>query len=318
MVDGRKHFSLPRMLALLAVLILETGLTVSLWADGWLGTGSNLRLLACAAAAALPLSVAAWLLLRNRFRFGLRSLLAAMALVAAFMYFTVRPLLEASEARRASRLLIANGAEVFTESNRGDFYVQLGYDPHPPRAYESLRGAIPAWLRPLAGDLPNFPPNDEVIDVWLQNNAQVAAFCEVANEFANLEDVGVGDVSPKAMELLRTRLPTLPRLVEVAVNGRTDVPADWLSSLTNVRSLSIWAEGNRMGSPLAIEHLQDIAKLPQLEVLLLFGYTVDDADIQVLAESKSLRFIVLKYSKVSEAAKRRLSDAMPHCEIRGD
>jgi hypothetical protein len=318
MANNGQRFSIVRVAILLVVLLVETALTVSLWADGWLGTGQHLRMMVAGAAAALPLGVAVWLLLRNRFRFGLRALLASMALVAVFMFFSVRPLLEARNARQASRLLIASGAEVFVDSHRGDFYVQLGYDPHLPRSYEPLRGAIPLWLKPLAVDLPNFPPDDAVINVLLLNDAQAAAFCQVATRLKNLEDVGISGVSANGMELLRKHLPQLPRLVEVSVNNDTDIPDGWLASLTNVRSISIWAEGKRMGSPLAPEHLQDIASLPQLKVLLIFGYSVNDADIQALSESTSLSHLVLRYSKVSEASKRKLSDAMPDCEIRGD
>jgi hypothetical protein len=123
MSDHGKRFSIVRVAALLAVLLIETALTVSLWASGWLGTGDHLRMVMAGAAAALPLIVAAALLFRHRFHFGLRALLAAMALVAMFMFFSVRPLLEAREARQASRWLADNGVKVFTELNRGDFFM---------------------------------------------------------------------------------------------------------------------------------------------------------------------------------------------------
>jgi hypothetical protein len=215
MTAQRKHFSLLRVLALLAVLLIETALTVSLWASGWLGTGDHLRMVMAGVAAALPLIVAAALLFRHRFHFGLRSLLAAMALVAVFMFFSVRPLLEARKARQASRWLADNGVKVFTELNRGDFFIQLGYDPHLPRSYEPPRGEIPSWLKPLSGDLSNFPPDGVVVEVWLESDAQVVAFGRVANRLPNLEDVGVSGLSADGMELLRKHLPQLPRLVDV-------------------------------------------------------------------------------------------------------
>jgi hypothetical protein len=165
--------------------------------------------------------------------------------------------------------------------------------------------------------LPNFPPDEAVIQVVLRNDAQVVAFCQVAQRLKNLEDLGVRGLSANGMELLRKHLPQLPRLVEVAVNNNIDIPDNWLASLTNVESLAVWAEGKRMGSPLAIKHLQDMAALPQLRVLLIFGYSVDDASIQALSESTSLRHLVLRYSKVTEAGKQQLSEALPECDIRG-
>src|SRR5215204_6005174 len=109
MPQGKARFLVIRMSALLVVLVTETALTVSLWHSGWLGTGSHLRLILCSVAAGLPLLLAATILFRHRFRFSLRGLLMIMALVAVFMFASVRPLLEAFDARQGSRLLTLNG-----------------------------------------------------------------------------------------------------------------------------------------------------------------------------------------------------------------
>jgi hypothetical protein len=157
-----------------------------------------------------------------------------------------------------------------------------------------------------------------VVEVWLESDAQVVAFGRVAHRLPNLEHVGVSGLSADGMEVLRKHMPQLPRLVDVTVNNAVDIPDGWLASLANVRSLGIWAEGKRMGSPLAVEHLRDVAELPQLKVLLIFGYAVDDDQIQALSRSKSLSHLVLRYSKVTPQGRRRLTEALPDLEIRGD
>jgi hypothetical protein len=248
----------------------------------------------------------------------MQSLLAAMALVAVFMFFTVRPLLEANDSRRASRLLAANGVVPQVESSRDDFFSQIEYDPRFPRNYGTSKGEIPRWLMPLAGDLVNYPQDDAIIEVALRGDDQVAAFCQVANRIGNLESLDVFGVSAKGMEQLQKRLPSVPRLLDISVNIDVDIPDGWFASLAQVRSLMVWAERQRMGSPLAVERLREIAELPNLKVLLLFGYSVNDANVQELARSRSLKRIVLRYSDVTEDGKRRLREAMPGCKILGD
>jgi hypothetical protein len=76
-------------------------------------------------------------------------------------------------------------------------------------------------------------------------------------------------------------------------------------------TVSLWASG-WLGTG---DHL---AELPQLKVLLIFGYAVDDDQIQALSRSKSLSHLVLRYSKVTPRGRRRLTDALPDLEIRGD
>jgi hypothetical protein len=309
-----KRFSIPRVAILLVILVVETALTVSLWADGWLGTGSHLRMIACAIAAALPLLVAAALLFRNRFRFGLRSLLAAMALVAVFMFFSVRPLLEARDARQASRLLALNGARLEVESEGDEFDTRIGHNPRPPRSTVEPRGAIPLWLKPLAGDLPSLPPDDAIITVFVENDAQALALCQMASQLKNLENIRVGPhVSPSGMELLRKTMPQFERLVELTISLMP--PDGWLSSLTEVRSLFVSPNDAKLQCNLKANHLKEISELPNLEVFSVLGHGIADEDVQALSRSTSLRRILLRKTDVTEAGEQALSEAMPDCEI---
>jgi hypothetical protein len=309
-----ERFSEVRMAALLLVLAAETALTVSLWQSGWLGTGSHLRLMLCGIAAGLPLLLALVIIFRHRFRFSLRSLLMVMALVAVFMFASVRPLLEAYEARRASQLLALNGVELQVEPLNDEFYMRLGHDPRPPRSLSTPRGEIPLWLRPLAGDLSSLPPDEAVISLDVSTDEQVLALSQMAPRLKNLESLQIwGRLSPSAMALLQKIIPQLERLAELHVGVPT--PAGWLGSLTSIRSLFVRGVGAAPGTPLTIEQFQEIANLPRLEVLSVFGDGANDATVPPLAGCKTLRRLLLRKTDVSPSAARALSDAMPNCEI---
>jgi hypothetical protein len=70
----------------------------------------------------------------------------------------------------------------------------------------------------------------------------------------------------------------------------------------------MWAEGAFAGQPFPDEHLEDIAALPNLEVLMVLGYGLDDADAETLASSESLRRIILRRTAFTPVGESRLSD----------
>ncbi len=313
------------MLALLAVLTIETVLTMSLWADGWLGTGQHLRMMVAGAAAALPLGVAVWLLLRNRFRFGLRSLLAAMALVAVFMFLSVRPLLEARNARQASRLLTSVGIKLDLEPEDDHYrtiYMQIGHymkiehDLRPPRSVAKSPREIPTWLRPIAGDLPSLPSDDNVLSVGVESDVQMVALCQMAPRLKNLESIAIwGQVSPAGLGLLKNTLPKFESLVELQLG--VPAPVGYFESLTTIRSLFIWREQATHARWLTATHLQEIAGMPRLEVLMFLGYgNINDSNVHVLSRSNSLKRLLFRMASISRDAQIDLSEAMPRCEIR--
>jgi hypothetical protein len=58
--------------------------------------------------------------------------------------------------------------------------------------------------------------------------------------------------------------------------------------------------------------------MPQLKMLWIFQYPVSDADVAVLSESKTLRYIMFKRTAVTAAGVEKLSETMPDCVIRRD
>jgi hypothetical protein len=232
-----------------------------------------------------------------------------------FMFVSVRPLLDAYEARRGAQLLAHHGIKLNLHSVRDDFYTRIEFDPRPPRSFASERGEIPFWLRPLSGDLASLPLDESVVSIDVSTNDQVVALAETAPRLKNLESLEIwGRLSPSAMDLLQNTVPDFERLVEISIKvPTTDV---WLASLTNVRSLFIWGEGPGQGLPLSSEQIRAVAKLPNLEVLMIFGDGVNDATVQPSAQSASLRRLILRKTDVTSAGVKALSNKMPNCEIR--
>jgi len=305
------------MTVLLTLLVVEVALVVSLRKFGWFETGGGIRWLGCLLVAVLPLVVAVAALFRRRFRFNLRVLLVATALVAFFLFWTVRPLQTAIDSRRASRLLLATGAQLHGWSSLDETYRQLQYDPRPGKGFPGKHGALPFWLRPLAGDLLSVPVDETVIEVWLTRDEQVLALCSEGAAFSHLERISVGpDVTKASMETLRQALPNFEYLTDLEL--LVDVRADWLRSLQGIRTLQLTKPFAAPPRRLSDEQLAAVAELPELQVLFILGYSNVDADIQILSRSKSLRHLVLKKTEVTKAGEKSLSRALPQCVIHRD
>jgi len=306
-----------RIAALLLLLGAEVALALSLRELGWFETGHVIRWGACGLAALLPLVVAAILMLRNRLRFSLRSLLMAMALVAVFLFISVLPLIEAFDARKGSQRLQADGVQFSTES-MDEYYRQIGHDPRPTPPTPPVNRQLAAWLRPLAGDVLTLPTDEEIKSVWLDADGQVLRLCAMPSRFCNLEQIGVGpNVSSAGLQVLGGALPKFPRLTALDL-GNVPIPKDWLKSLRNVKTLFLGVGGPLKGRLLDPQHLKDLGELPNLEVLMIAGYLVRSADMQALAGSESLRFIHLKRTATAPWGKKQLAEAMPNCVIRSE
>jgi hypothetical protein len=306
-----------RTAALVTLLMGEVVLTAAMRRLGWLGTGHTLRWLACAAIALAPLVVAALVLLRNRFRFSVRGLLAATTMAALFVWLSVTPLLEAYEARRGAQQLIAAGAELRKASWLDQFYRDIGHDPRRPRA-EPSAPALPPWLRPLAGDVIQLPPDDSVREIWLDSDMEVLILCKTAARFRGVENIDVtSPVTGQALDRLLAALDECPSLSALMLNG-VPLPKDLPPSMHRIRTLFLWVEGPLEGRPLAVERLREAAELPALEVLMISGYLVQGDDLQALAGSASLRRIILRRTGTAASAQRALAESMPTCVIRSD
>jgi hypothetical protein len=298
------------------LLVGEVAWAVSLRDYGWGATNGGIRWTTCLVGAILPLIAAAVMLGRHRMRFNLRTILIAMALIATFLYLSVRPLQKALSSRRGSQSLLAAGATLRTYSSWDSVYAQLKYDPRPT-AIPPVDQQLAFWLRPLAGNLLNIPPDDTVREIWLVSDEQVAELCSNARAFSNLERISIdAAVTPAATETLLQALPTFARLTDLQFG--VAVKKGWLRSLPNIRTLSLWAEGPLTGRSLSDEQLRDIAALPDLRVLNIFMYATKDADIQILAASKTLKHVILKKTAATQSGADKLSAAMPDCVIHRD
>ncbi len=58
--------------------------------------------------------------------------------------------------------------------------------------------------------------------------------------------------------------------------------------------------------------------MPDLRVLWIFKYPVTDDDVKILGESKTLKFIILRYTAVTDAGEQELLKAIPGCVIHRD
>src|SRR5262249_14569475 len=151
----------------LTLLLGEVGWVAALRAFGWNTTNSRIEWLACLFWAGLPLVVAAIVLARHQLRFNVRTMLVAMALIATFLYLTVRPLQTAVSSRRASRAVLSAGATLHTISSWDNVYASLQYDPRTPAAKVLPAPELAPWLRPLARNLLSVPTDDSIREIWL-------------------------------------------------------------------------------------------------------------------------------------------------------
>lgn len=306
-----------RTTLLVAFLLFELTLAWSFRNLGWFETGGVIRWGACAILALLPLAVAAALLARRRFRFGLRTLLIAMSLLAIFMCVSVLPLYEAIESRRGSRALMACDAGIHLTFANDNYFQAVGYDPRRAAPVYQPESALPVWLRPLAAETLQAPPDNSVRGIWLDNDAQVAGLAEHAARFTRVTYIGLGKgVGLRGKQTLANAMSKLPHVDQLYVES--PVPAGWLRSgeFDRLRSLRIYGKP-RSPDLLSDELLREIAVLPDLRHLSLWWIKTSDADLQLLAKSTSLRLIELRISGVTSPGFEQLGRAMPNCRIKG-
>jgi hypothetical protein len=302
------------MAALLVVLTSETALGVLLYGLGWYETGGLLRWLACLLLALLPALAAVVMLSRKRFRFSLKTLLVATALVALFMLASVRPLIEARQSRKASRQLAAAGAWLNDpRRNDDDYFQRIGYDPQCSPLPDPIDEKTPVWLRPLLSDVLAVPRDDQVLTLEIKNSVEAEILSANASRLPRLEVLSIGGpINSEAMERLRTALPRFQSLRIVWI-GDLVIPDDWLIELKTTKALFLLDDGSKQR--LSAAQLHEIAGLPNLGVLHVHQLRIRDAELQELSGSKA-RFIFLKRTGVSSNAIRKLAEALPACDVR--
>ena len=282
---------------------------------GWFETGGLLRQAACALLALLPLAAAVLLVARRKFRFSIQVMLIATALLAFFMWISVLPLYEALESRRGTQALFAVKASPRDFCSNDEYFVRVGYDPRPAPPTPPASRTAPPWLRPLAGDALRLPVDAAVREIKLQDDHQVAALAAHVERFPSLTYVGIATrgLSPSGIATMLQVLPRVANLVQLHVT--CPVPKGILSSAPGVRC--IWIDsGSRRVNLLGPDEMNELAALPELKLLDLRHIRISDADLQLLAQSASLRQIWLRAEGVTPAGIERLRSSMPECEVK--
>jgi hypothetical protein len=306
-----------RTAILIAFLLLELALAWSFRALGWFETGGVIRWGACALLALAPLVVAAALLARRRFRFGMRTLLIAMSLLAIFMWASVLPLYEAIEARRGSRTLMASDAGIHLTFANDNYFKAVGYDPRRIAPVYQPESALLVWLRPLAAETLRAPLDNSVRGIWLDNDAQVAALAEHAPRFTSVTYIGLGKgVGLRGKQMFAYAMSKLQNVDQLDVDG--PISEEWLRTgvFNRLRSLKINGVP-RSHDAISKQILASIAELPDLRYLSLWWVETSDEDLQQLAKSTSLRLIELRVSGATSPGFETLGQAMPDCRIKG-
>ena len=144
---------------------------------------------------------------------------------------------------------------------------------------------------------------------------QVQILCDNAGRLKNLQSISIDiGVSHAALGRLADTFNDFPELDAVVLDD-VPTPDGWYQSLANVRTLFVWAERNLKGTKLAPESVSSMSSLQNLEVLMIFGYLVDDADAEALASSPSLQRLVLKGTAVTKVGVSNLKPKNPECLI---
>jgi hypothetical protein len=299
---------------LAAVLAVEGALYYSLRALGWLQTSGALLWGACAFLAALPLTLAVIVLLRQRLRFSLRSLLIAMMLTSLFMGVSVLPLYRALDARRGTQAVKEAGGLVSTEVGTDDFYERLGFDPRAGPPPPGPTPEAPAWLRPLARGKLSLPADATIRAATLEDDSQIEAFCRHYQRFRSLSCLNVGgpSVTPRGMAQLAQVMPALASVEELHVN--CPIPNGWLRHAPPVRSLFLWSERNA-GAYSHESDLKEVGQMANLQVVHIYLYRFRDDDLPNLAASASLRRVIMKFTNITQQGLDLLSARLPAADI---
>jgi hypothetical protein len=222
----------------------------------------------------------------------------------------------ALSSRHGSRSMLAVGATLRTKSSWESVYAQLKYDPRPVAVVPGDQ-PLAFWLRPLARRLLAIPSDNTVREIWLSSDEKVVELCRNPESFSNLERISiVGGVSSAGADAIRQALPKFARLTDLQLE--IDVRKDWFRLLSNIATLSLWAEVPPTVRTLSPEQLRNIAAMSRLRVLCVFKYAIADSDAQLLANSKTLKHVIFKKTAVTQSGEEQLKAAMPGCIVHRD
>ncbi len=302
------RMSTRRTTVLLAcILLLEAMIVVSLGWLGWYGTGNAFYFAACLFVTVLPLLVAMVLLLRRGLKFSVRALLASTTLVALFFMLSVLPMVRHRAARKVGMQLLSANATINEGVDWDDLYAQVKLDPSP-KLTPTYTDAIPVWLTPFMAAVDAIPPDDDVRSIWLNNDRQCSILAENWERFHSLQSVSITrGVTNEGFSLVQDVIGHFRHLDSVCTND-VSPPQNWYASLTNVRTLFVWGEGASRGKPFDKNHLENIASLPNIEMLMVLGYAFDDNDARKLASSNSIKRVIFRSTLVTPVGESDLAN----------
>lgn len=319
--------------ALLAVVVLELLLAFALRYAGWNETLSSAAWLGAAIVAAVPLLIALAAFSWSGRRFGLRTLLVGITLLAVFLSVSLSPVFRYTSARAAHARLLAAGIETGTTKQILDF------DSAGSEQEFSAQPLEIRWLRPLVERYRTIGPDSEVQYVEVSSDDELQVLISQLHRLPNLYHVAlVGDVkSPLSDESLRTLASAKKSLSALTVDGsvssskgldalrlfdQLEYVALWhISSPSpdflpdSLRTLFVRAEGSTRRNVLAREHLTEIGELPNLKTVFLSGLYLTDDDVLPLRRLVGLRHLFLHNTLAGPKAERILQEALPDCNV---
>ncbi len=242
-------------------------------------------------------------------------MLIATALLALFMWISVLPLYEALASRRGTQALSAENTPLRDFCSVENYFKSLPHDPRPPEPPKPAVRTLPAWLRPLAGAALRLPVDAAVREIRLEDDRQAAALAAHVERFRSLTYVSVSTrgISASGMATILKTLPKVTGLVQL--HATCPVPKGIFRSASGVRC--VWIDSStRVVNLLGPDEMNDLAALRDLQHLNLRHIRINDADLQLLAQSDSLRLIILRAEGVTPEGIERLKSSMPECDVR--
>lgn len=306
--DFKSTFFMWFIVVLLAgTVLVSLGLTLSLRTLGWSSTWYLIDYLARLSIVGMPVLLGLAILIRTRLRFNLRTLFALLLLAALFIAMTLLPLMRFRNERSASTKLLALNAEIIQDLHWYTLYPWMKADALPEVATPPPT-FLPSYLRLFTRPLENTPRDCDLGSLWLNSDEQCRVLAENWARFSSLRAITITrTVSEEGFELLRKTLPKINSL-DIVVTNDVEIPKDWYRSLSNIRILYAMVEGNSRGTQFDEQHLQDIAKLPKLKVLMVLGFAFDDNDAEALLSSESIQHVILRGTAVTPQGEAVLTE----------
>ena len=152
------------------------------------------------------------------------------------------------------------------------------------------------------------------------SDAQLSLLLEHAEKFTSLQTILLfgPNLQPSSVADLSDSFTTFP-VLEAVHFGNVAIPNNCLSKMNGVRYLSIHARNpappGNSGFRLTKVQLETIGNLSSLEVLSICDYDLTDEDLLLLSPSRSLKYMTLLGSDVTNSGIEIFTSAHPDCEL---